>query len=124
MIEQRECEMTQTIQLLSKRWTLFLLEQLQTGPQRFSKIGCQLSISGRLLSERLKELEAAGLVERMIYPETPVRIQYALTEKGRAFKPVLDEIRKWAEQWAKPEMERCREELKLLDCGQSGPDEA
>ncbi|CAG7650386.1 HTH-type transcriptional regulator YodB [Paenibacillus allorhizosphaerae] len=116
--------MTQTIQLLSKRWTIFLLEQLLTGPQRFSKIGCQLSISGRLLSERLKELESAGLVQRTIYPEMPVRIEYALTEKGRAFKPVLDEIRKWAEHWARPELERCCTEMKIHDCEHSNPDEA
>ncbi|TVY10343.1 winged helix-turn-helix transcriptional regulator [Paenibacillus cremeus] len=104
---EQGCEITQTIQLLSKRWTIFLLDKLLVGPQRFSEIGCQLSISGRLLSERLKELEAVGLVKRTIYPEMPVRVEYALTDKGKAFKPILDEIKKWVEDWADPEQKSC-----------------
>lgn len=126
MIERQECEITQAIQLLSKRWTIFLLDKLLVGPQRFTKIGDQLSISGRLLSERLKELEAAGLVQRTIFPEMPVRIEYALTEKGRAFQPVLEEIKKWAADWAQPDMARCcDEEMDGLDCREdSHPDKA
>jgi DNA-binding HxlR family transcriptional regulator len=51
------------------------------------------------LAERLKELEAHGIVERTVYPETPVRIEYALTEKGEALAPVIDSIQNWAEEW-------------------------
>jgi len=56
-------------------------------------------LSQRLLSERLKELEAEGLVTRTVYPETPVRIEYSLTEKGRDLAPVLSELHRWADRW-------------------------
>ena len=61
-----------------------------------------IGISGRLLSERLKNLEAQGLVSRTVYPETPVRIEYALTEKGASLKPVMDEIQNWSQVWIDP----------------------
>ncbi|PCK71009.1 transcriptional regulator-like protein [Paenibacillus larvae subsp. larvae B-3650] len=56
-------------------------------------------MSDRMLSERFKELEAADIVVRKVYPETPVRIEYELTEKGKALRPVMDELQKWAEKW-------------------------
>jgi len=59
-----------------------------------------------MLAERFKELEATGIVTRKIYPETPVRIEYALTEKGKALKPAMDEVQNWAEAW----LERPQEE--------------
>ncbi|MCZ8513902.1 helix-turn-helix domain-containing protein [Paenibacillus filicis] len=123
MRESHECSMSQAVQLLSKRWTIFLLDKLLEGPQRFSGMEGCLAISGRLLSERLKELEAEGLVQRNIYPETPVRVEYVLTEKGRAFKPVLDEIRNWSLNWGEPRDMGCggAEGKNLPGCGESGP---
>lgn len=58
-----------------------------------------LPISGRLLSERLKELEKEGIVHREVIPETPVRIEYSLTEKGRALEPIITEIQNWSQEW-------------------------
>jgi len=52
-----------------------------------------------MLSERLKELEATGILERCVYPETPVRIEYRLTEKGKALGPVIEAIRQWGHEW-------------------------
>lgn len=91
------------MQVLSKRWTGLIIDQLLPGPQRFSGIESALPLSGRLLSERLKDLEKEGIVRRDVYPETPVRIEYSLTEKGLAFEPVLRELHRWSETWIETE---------------------
>lgn len=89
-----------SMELLSKRWTGLIVNQLLAGPQRFCFMETALpGISGRLLSERLKELEQEGIVRREVYPETPVRIEYSLTEKGRALEPVFNEIYTWSHHW-------------------------
>lgn len=85
--------------LFSKRWTGLIIHQLLHGPQRFCNIESSLPISGRLLSERLKELEQQGIVLREVYPETPVRIEYSLTEKGKSLAPVISAIQDWADHW-------------------------
>ncbi|EEL79505.1 Transcriptional regulator, MarR [Bacillus cereus AH1271] len=59
------------------------------------------NMSDRMLSERLKELESEGIVVRNVYPEVPVRIEYGLTEKGKALESVMDEVQNWAEKWMK-----------------------
>ena len=65
---------------------------------RFSEVAQAIpDISDRLLSERMKELEARGLVERCVHQETPARVEYSLTEKGRALAPALHELKRWAE---------------------------
>lgn len=91
------------MQLLSKRWTVLIVYQLLAGPQRFGAMEEAIPISGRLLSERLKELEQEGIVIREVFPETPVRIQYSLTDKGYALKPMIREIEKWSCEWIVPE---------------------
>jgi DNA-binding HxlR family transcriptional regulator len=58
-----------------------------------------MGISGRVLSERLKDLENQGIVKREVYPETPVRIEYSLTDKGLALEPIIREIEKWSQSW-------------------------
>ncbi|MCT8137134.1 winged helix-turn-helix transcriptional regulator [Anaerobacillus sp. CMMVII] len=87
------------LQLLGKRWTGLVIFQLLIGPQRFSEIEAALPVSGRLLTERLKELEKEGIVKRQLYPEVPVRVEYSLTEKGRALEPIFQDIQSWAENW-------------------------
>ncbi len=88
------------IQVLGKRWTGLLLSALMDGPRRFCELTSLVEgLSDRVLSDRLRELEAEGVVQRVVYPQIPVRVEYQLTEKGRAFKPVLDAIRTWAQQW-------------------------
>ncbi|HSI68296.1 MAG TPA: helix-turn-helix domain-containing protein [Planococcus sp. (in: firmicutes)] len=90
------------ISILSQRWTGLIIYQLLEGPQRFSRLTEVIGISGRLLSERLKALENQGIVARTVFPETPVRIEYTLTEKGASLKPVMDEIQKWSQIWVEP----------------------
>lgn len=93
------------ITILSQRWTGLIIYQLLNGPQRFSNLTEVIGISGRLLSERLKNLEAQGLVSRTVYPETPVRIEYELTEKGKSLKTVMDEIQSWSQEWIEAPIE-------------------
>lgn len=92
----------QAIELLGKRWTCLILRILLSGPCRFSVLTAQIrDLSDRMLSARLRELEADGVVERRVYPDTPVRIEYALTDKGRALAPVVEEIQGWADRWVR-----------------------
>lgn len=84
--------------LLSQRWTGLIIYQLIAGPQRFCSIESSIKISGKVLSERLKELENEGIVKREVYPETPVRIEYSLTDKGIALEPLMREIEDWSQK--------------------------
>ena len=87
-------------ELLGKRWTGLIIRVLLTGAKRFKEISDMIpGMSDRMLTERFKEMEQAGIIVRHVYPETPVRIEYELTDKGRALEPVMDQIQKWAEQW-------------------------
>jgi DNA-binding HxlR family transcriptional regulator len=70
------------------------------GPRRFLELRRAVAgLHDRLLSERLKELESEGLVERRVYAETPVRIEYELTDKGRDLEKVVTEVHRWADRW-------------------------
>lgn len=87
-------------ELLGKRWNGLIIKVLLDGPKRFSDISNLIpKLSDRVLAERFKELEEQGIVERNVYPETPVRIEYRLTRKGTALENVLREVQKWADQW-------------------------
>lgn len=93
------------LSILNKRWTGLIVFQLLNGSQRFCNIESEIGISGRVLSERLKDLEKEGIVKRTVYDETPVRIEYSLTEKGMALEPVLNEIQNWADKWEESDQE-------------------
>ncbi|AEP00114.1 helix-turn-helix domain-containing protein [Weizmannia coagulans] len=93
-------------QLLGKRWVGVIIRVLSNGPMRFNEMAELIPhISQKVLSERLKELEDQGILVREVYPESPVRIEYRLTEKGEAIKPVLDEVQNWADKWVDLESE-------------------
>ncbi len=88
------------VELIGRRWSGAILRSMLSGSIRFSEIAASVpGLSDRLLSERLKELEAEAVLTRTVHPETPVRIEYHLTEKGRALAPVVDSIADWAEAW-------------------------
>jgi len=90
----------QAMSLLGKRWTGLILRALLSGATRFSAICAYVpGLSDRLLSERLKELEAEGIVQRLVYPETPVRIEYVLTPKGRQLRDIVEAVQAWADAW-------------------------
>ncbi len=88
------------VEIIGRRWNGAILLVMLNGATRFNEIKQRIpDISDKMLSERLKELEAEGLVTRTVIPETPVRVEYLLTEKGRALKDVLASISSWAERW-------------------------
>jgi DNA-binding HxlR family transcriptional regulator len=94
------------IEIVGRRWTGAIIRALLAGNIRFSQIRATVpGLSDRLLSERLKELEAEGIVERRVQPHTPVRIEYWLTPKGEALATVVQAASEWAEGWLLPEPE-------------------
>ena len=102
----------QAVELIGRRWTGAIIRAMQSGCTRFTDIAHSIpGLSDRLLSERLKELEAEGIVTRTVIPEMPVRIEYRLTEKGKSLESVLVSVSSWAETWiAAPVAEaRCEE---------------
>jgi len=96
----------QAVELVGRRWTGAILRVLMDGPLRFSEIGHSVpELSDRLLSERMKELEARGIVERTVVPGPPVRVEYALSQMGRELEPALSELQDWAKRWLGGEVE-------------------
>jgi DNA-binding HxlR family transcriptional regulator len=88
------------VELVGRRWTGSILRALLAGPARYNEIRAGIpDLSDRMLSERLRELEAEGIVVRSVIPETPVRVEYELTEKGRALEKAIIAIAEWAEAW-------------------------
>jgi len=89
------------IELVGKRWTGAILLVLMDGPLHFSGVRQLVpELSDRLLSERLKELEAQGIVGRRVLDGSPVRVEYSLTAKGRALEPALHALKAWAHEYA------------------------
>jgi DNA-binding HxlR family transcriptional regulator len=90
----------QAVELVGKRWTGAILFVLMDGPTRFSEFKRLVpDLSDRLLSERMKELEAEGIVERRVIDDTPIRVEYVLTEKGKALEPAVRALKLWARSW-------------------------
>lgn len=88
------------IELIGRRWSGAILCTLIDSELRFADIARAVpGLSDRLLSTRLREFEAEGLVERQVEPGTPVRVSYRLTEKGASLEPAIRELRSWADRW-------------------------
>lgn len=99
------------VELIGRRWTGAILMVLLQGASRFTDIVQSVpGLSDRLLSERLKELEAEGIVTRSVHAETPVRIEYQLTEKGKALSSVTESVSAWAEVWIDQDVQECEPE--------------
>jgi DNA-binding HxlR family transcriptional regulator len=91
----------EAVELVGKRWTgAIVAVLLEGGTMRFSEIAQRIPhISDRLLSERMKELEARGIVERQVHPDSSIRVEYELTPMGRALAPSMRELKAWADAW-------------------------
>lgn len=88
------------LNVLSRRWVGLIVGTLREGPMRFNELASALEVvADRVLAERLRELEAEGVVSREVYVGSPVRVEYRLTEKGAALAPVLDAIELWSHNW-------------------------
>jgi DNA-binding HxlR family transcriptional regulator len=89
------------VELVGKRWSgAIIAVLLEGGSMRFSEIAQAIpQLSDRLLSERMKELEARGIVERHVHTDPPARVEYELTDMGRALAPALAALKGWADRW-------------------------
>ena len=88
------------VEIIAKRWTALILKVMMQGSKRFSELADELEVvSDRVLSERLKELEQEGIIERRVFAEVPVRVEYTLTKKGLALNPVLEALENWSHEW-------------------------
>jgi DNA-binding HxlR family transcriptional regulator len=94
------CPVCRTAEVVCGKWTLLLIRDLADGSSRFCELERSLEgISPRTLSLRLRALEEEGIVERHTYPEVPPRVEYALTVKGEALVPLIDDMRKYGTRW-------------------------
>jgi len=104
------------VEIIGRRWSGVILRAMLAGSTRYTDIAASVpKLSDRLLSERLKEFEAVGLVERVVIPDTPVRVEYHLTQKGVELESAFQELATWAEKWIElpplPKGVDCQESL-------------
>jgi len=100
-----DCPVCRTAEVVCGKWTMLVIRDLAEGRSRFCELERSLEgISPRTLSLRLRALEECGVVERHTYPEVPPRVEYGLTEKGEALRPLIDDMRSYGEQWLADEV--------------------
>ncbi len=100
MASNDTCPVCRTAEIVCGKWTLLVIRDLAAGRSRFCELERSLhGISPRTLSLRLRALEEEGIVERQTFPEVPPRVEYALTEKGRALVPLIEDMRTYGRQW-------------------------
>ncbi|MBV8990692.1 MAG: helix-turn-helix transcriptional regulator [Solirubrobacterales bacterium] len=100
MSSNATCPVCRTAEIVCGKWTLLVIRDLADGRSRFCELERSLhGISPRTLSLRLRALEEEGIVERQTYPEVPPRVEYALTQKGKALVPLIEDMRTYGQQW-------------------------
>ena len=96
------CSVAACAEIIGAKWTALLVHDLSEGPRRFSELEHSCAgISPRTLSERLRVLEAEGIVLRRSYPGPGQRVEYELTHKGKALLPVIEEMRRFGHEWVR-----------------------
>jgi DNA-binding HxlR family transcriptional regulator len=99
-ISNARCPVCRTADVISGKWTLLLIRDLAAGSSRFCELERSLEgISPRTLSLRLRALEEEGIIERHTFPEVPPRVEYALTRKGEALVPLIEDMRSYGKRW-------------------------
>ena len=107
--EADSCSVAACAEIVGAKWTAILVHDLSEGARRFSELEHSCSgISPRSLSERLRALEHEGIVVRRSYPESPPRVEYEVSEKGRALLPVIREMRRFGRSWMVEQPKRRR----------------
>ncbi len=87
------------MEIFGGKWTFLIMGELNNGPKRFNQLHRSLGCSTKSLTDALKTLEAQGVLNRVVYPASPVTVEYSLTEKGRDFERVFFEMREWGKKW-------------------------
>ena len=91
-----DCPVRRSMDVLGGKWTLLIIRDLLVEPRRFGELLITLGgVSPKVLTERLRSLEDGGILTRTVYPEIPLRVEYALTERGRELRPVIDALAVW-----------------------------
>jgi|SRR5579859_982453 len=114
------CPIARSEAVVGDRWTMLVMRELFMGSHRFDEIQAQTEATPQMVAARLKKLEADRMVERRAYNQRPLRYEYHLTEKGRAFYPVILALRAWGEAWCKTPGEGRAVDYTHMLCGQSG----
>lgn len=92
------CPVETTLTLIGDKWKVLILRDLLPGTKRFGELKRSIgSVSQKVLTAQLRDMEESGLVNRKVYPEVPPRVEYSLTELGQSLKPILDSMWNWGE---------------------------
>lgn len=92
------CPVETTLTLIGDKWKVLVLRDLMPGTKRFGELKKSIgTVSQKVLTAKLREMEQSGLLTRTVYPEVPPRVEYTLTELGRSLKPILDAMYSWGE---------------------------
>jgi DNA-binding HxlR family transcriptional regulator len=95
----KNCPVEKTVNIIGGKWTLLILRDLFVGTKRFGELRTSLKgVSPKTLTDKLRELETGGIVQRKIYPEVPPRVEYSLTKHGQSLKKIFDAMQEWGLQ--------------------------
>ena len=95
-----DCPVEMTLQLIGDKWKVLILRDLMPGTRRFGELKKSIgTVSQKVLTAQLRDMEAKGLVTRRVYAEVPPRVEYSLTDLGRSLKPILDAMWSWGEEY-------------------------
>jgi DNA-binding HxlR family transcriptional regulator len=96
-----DCPIKRSVSVLDGKWTLYILRELFQGTRRFGELLIELEgVSPKTLSDRLRSMQAQGIVQREVFAEVPPRVEYSLTPLGRTLEPVIESLRDWGLAWA------------------------
>ena len=96
------CPVETTLTMISDKWKVLILRDLMTGTKRFGELKKSIgSVSQKVLTAQLRQMEASGLVSRKVYAEVPPRVEYTLTDLGYSLKPILMAMQNWGEAYKK-----------------------
>ena len=94
------CPVETTLTLISNKWKVLIIRDLLSGTKRFGELKKSIgSVSQKVLTAQLRQMEESGLLTRTVYPEVPPRVEYTLTELGQSLRPVLDALKNWGEEY-------------------------
>ena len=98
MVKDKKVCVMKTLKIIGSKWTILILRELCEGTRRFGQLQRSLAgISPRTLSLRLKQLEKDSIIQKKIFAEIPLHVEYSLTAKGRSLKNIIEKIRQWGE---------------------------